>query len=100
MTSQEQVTRKVRVMMALRAEGQGALAEALACSRQAVSLKLLGRSRWSMDDLDALAAHFGVRPEVLVAPDLGGLAEFRCSRPLSPSGDVVSTPPTVLRSAA
>lgn len=55
------VTRVVRVLMTLHEEDQEKLAAVLGVKRQAVSDKMNGRIRWNLDDLEALATHYGVR---------------------------------------
>jgi hypothetical protein len=69
------VTRVVRVMMTLHEENQDSLATVLGVKKQAVSDKMNGRIRWSLDDLEKLAAHYHIRsadflrdPRELVIP--------------------------------
>jgi transcriptional regulator with XRE-family HTH domain len=66
--TQERVTTSVRVEMALRREHQSDLARALGLTQTSVSARLNGRTRWSVDDLDKLAEHFGVTVADLVNP--------------------------------
>lgn len=55
------VSRVVRTLMTARAEDQGDLAHVLGVTQAAVSNKLTGKTRWSIDDLDRMAEHYGIR---------------------------------------
>lgn len=66
--TQERVTTSVRVEMALRRETQADLARVLGVTQTSVSSRLRGRTRWSVDDLDKMAEHFGVEVSALVNP--------------------------------
>lgn len=60
---QERVTRNVKVLMALRGIGdQKTLAAKLGWGADRVSTSFSGRRRWALDDLDELAAVFGLTP--------------------------------------
>lgn len=68
MTTQDSITTTVRVAMSLRRESQEQLAAVLGVTRSAVSAKLNGHARWSLDDVDRLAEHYGLAPEQLLSP--------------------------------
>lgn len=60
---QERVTRNVKVLMALRGiSDQKTLAAKLGWGADRVSTSFSGRRRWALDDLDELAAIFGLTP--------------------------------------
>ena len=56
-SSQQTVSRAVQEWMTSRGVTQETLALALGVRQQSLSSKLRGRRRWSLDDLDRLAAH-------------------------------------------
>jgi transcriptional regulator with XRE-family HTH domain len=74
MTTNERVTRNVRLLMASHNEHVAAFAARIGVGRSAVSDKLRGRRPWSMADLDAISGAYGVDPRLLLTeswhPDL------------------------------
>lgn len=60
------VTGNVRDLMDDHHTTQVDLAAVLGISQPAVSNKLAGRSRWTLDDLEALADHYGIRSSDLL----------------------------------
>jgi hypothetical protein len=77
-TSQQLVTEVVSLLMRLRGDRQHDLAAVLGVVRPAVTARLNNRSPWALDDLDALAAYFGVTPATFLVPTqllLGGGGE-------------------------
>ena len=59
----------VRVFTAAQGTSPGAVALRLGRSRQWVQAKLAGRNRWSMEDVEEMAAALGVDPFVLMSTD-------------------------------
>lgn len=77
MAVQQNVTDVVRWCMAARRENQRQLADALGMAAPTLSLKLKGRRTWSLEDVEALAAHYGLNatafltePTALIGPEL------------------------------
>lgn len=70
----DRVTTGVLVGMAVRRMTQAQLAAALGVTQPAVSARLRGRTRWSVDDLDKLSELFGMRVADLVEPPLDAFA--------------------------
>lgn len=56
----------VRFLMASRGEHQQDVATALGLAQSGLSNRFHGRTRWTLDEVDLLAAHFGVAPHQLV----------------------------------
>lgn len=67
MTTQERISRNVRLLMAAHGEQQQDLARRLGISAASVSDKLKGRRRWSVDDLDIIAAAYEIEVVMLLA---------------------------------
>lgn len=64
--------------MQLRGVNQKTLARALGCSNSTITRRLDGERPWRVEDLDALAAHFGVPlAALLVPPAVDELAQRR-----------------------
>lgn len=95
-TTQDKVTVGVRFQMALRHQTQADLAKVIGVSQVSVSGRLNGRVRWSVDDLDALAAYYGIKVADLVEPqtpmpvDLELLAAQRTARRRLPNARLES----------
>lgn len=77
--TQRTVSDVVRIAIAARQIRQADVAEALGIAESTFSLKLSGRSRWTLDELDALANFLGVQvadivvdPAHAVAPMMAG----------------------------
>ncbi|WP_103503929.1 helix-turn-helix domain-containing protein [Streptomyces sp. SM14] len=66
-TTEQWVTLTVRALMHATGETQADLAAGLALSQPAVSLRLTGSRPWTLADLDALSAHYGVPVPDLVS---------------------------------
>lgn len=65
---QERVTRNVRILMAIKGiEDQKTLAAQLKWGADRVSTSFSGRRRWALNDLEELAAVFGVTPADMLA---------------------------------
>lgn len=65
---QERVTRNVRILMAVKGiEDQKTLAAHLKWGADRVSTSFSGRRRWALNDLEELAAVFGVAPSDMLA---------------------------------
>lgn len=74
-TTQETVTLAIGLRMHARRELQRDVGEVLGLSSSAVSKRLNGETRWSVDDLDKLADHYGVSVAQLVS-EPAGLADL------------------------
>lgn len=72
MDTHQAVSRSVRVLMALDQTTQRQLAERLGVSQQAVSARLTGRTPWDVNDLDGIAAAFGVTAVDLLTGAVAG----------------------------
>jgi transcriptional regulator with XRE-family HTH domain len=69
-----QVAHEVRAWMIRRNVRQETLANALGISQSAMSMRLRGRTRWTVNDLAAAASALEVPMSVLLTPpDEGGL---------------------------
>lgn len=69
MALQDQVSDNVRVLAAARGTSPAAVAEALGRSRQWIQNKLAGRSRWSVEDVEAVGRQLGVDASDLVTTE-------------------------------
>lgn len=65
--TQERIGESVRALAAAFRERQEDLAAVLGISQVSTSKKFRGLTRWSLDDLQALSAHYGVTLEQLTA---------------------------------
>lgn len=84
------ITDNVEYLRRGRGWTQQQLAERMGYTRAGLHQKLSGRSRWSTDDLDELAALFGVPPFALVWPglrELGGPVGLLPTRAYVTDGD-------------
>lgn len=66
-TTQKCVTAYTKSAMAARGLRMAAISEALGLSPRSVSAKLAGGVKWSVDELDTLAAFWGTTPEMMMA---------------------------------
>lgn len=66
-TTQEKIGQSVRALAAAFGDQQTDLAKVLAVSQVSVSRKLRGALRWSLDDIQALAAHYNVTVDQVLA---------------------------------
>lgn len=69
-TVQDAVNTSVLLHLTLNRQSRKDLALALGVTPGAISHRLSGLTRWSLDDLEKLAAHFGVSPADLLNPPL------------------------------
>jgi transcriptional regulator with XRE-family HTH domain len=68
-TTQERIGESVRALSAAFEDQQTDLAKVLGVTQVSVSRKLRGQTKWSLADVDALAAHYGVSvDQVLSGP--------------------------------
>lgn len=65
--TQSNVTDSVRALSAVRRDTQHVLAEVLNTSQSSVGAKLVGKVRWTVEDLAKLAAHYGTTIDQLTA---------------------------------
>ena len=93
------VSRMVRLLMADAGENQSTVARVLGVPQSAVSARLRGQTKWTVDDLEVLARHYGksitvffLDPDEMLSPPatrgrLPTSNSFSCStsRPSSPS---------------
>jgi DNA-binding Xre family transcriptional regulator len=77
MSLQERMSANVRVITAARHMSAADLAAAMGLGRTAVVSKLVGRVRWNLDDLEAVAAALDLDPGQLVSEEW----ELRAVRP-------------------
>lgn len=77
MGSDEAVSTNLRVFMALQRETHEQVAAVLGFTRPALSARLNGRTAWSLNDIDRLAAHYGIPPGQLLAPPPNVLDKLR-----------------------
>lgn len=69
------VSRVVRLLMALADESQSDVAKVIGVPQSAVSARLRGQTKWTVDDLEVLAEHYGkpitvffIDPDDLLSP--------------------------------
>lgn len=65
-SEQESLSRTVRAVLGVRGESQRTLATAIGMDRATLANRLTNRVPWRVDDVGALAAHFGCQPEDLM----------------------------------
>lgn len=58
--TQTSIRMTIKLIMAMREETQGSLARSIGLSTTTVNAKQIGRSSWTLNDLDALAKHWEV----------------------------------------
>ena len=61
------VSANIRAEMARRGLGQRDLADALGLSRPAISNRLIGKTPWTVDELEIVAQGLGVEPASLLS---------------------------------
>lgn len=66
MTTQERISRNVRMLFAAHGDDQQTAARKLGMSPSAISDKLKGRRRWSVDDLDIIAEAYEIEVVLLL----------------------------------
>ncbi len=66
---QRNVTQVLRTLLLAHGEDQSDVAKALRVTQAAVSNKMAGKTRWSLDDVEALAEHFGMEDPGLFLND-------------------------------
>ncbi|PKY78283.1 XRE family transcriptional regulator [Alloscardovia omnicolens] len=64
---QENVTRNMKIAMAMRGVYQKDLASALEITSAAISAKFTGKTLWNLEDIEKASEFFSVEPEALVA---------------------------------
>lgn len=67
MSNQQNITDSVRALAAVRGDTNADLAVALGLSESSAAGKRTGRINWTLSDVEALASHFGVKAEQLLA---------------------------------
>ncbi|MDJ0345527.1 helix-turn-helix transcriptional regulator [Streptomyces sp. H10-C2] len=69
MSSEQTLRVTVAALMRATGENQTSLARGLRVTQGAISRKQVGRSAWSLGDVDRLSAHYGVPvPDLLCGP--------------------------------
>ncbi|MFJ4866525.1 acyltransferase [Streptomyces sp. NPDC088748] len=87
MGTEELLRLTVAALMTRTGERQNVLADGLGLSQAQISRKQAGRQHWSLEDLDGLAAHFGLHVLDLLAGPTHAVGVFHGSIPaLRPSG--------------
>ncbi|MGW7460004.1 helix-turn-helix domain-containing protein [Streptomyces sp. NPDC054797] len=93
MGTEELLRLTVAALMTRTGERQNVLADALGLSQAQVSRKQAGRQHWSLEDIDGLAAHYGLHVLDLLAGPTHAVGVLHGSiPPLRPSDLVVPTP--------
>ncbi|WP_327260047.1 acyltransferase (plasmid) [Streptomyces sp. NBC_01232] len=93
MGTEELLRLTVAALMTRTGERQNVLADGLGLSQAQISRKQAGRQHWSLEDVDGLAAHFGLHVLDLLAGPTHAVGVLHGSTPaLRPSG--VPAPPT------
>ncbi|MER6319428.1 acyltransferase [Streptomyces sp. NPDC001581] len=93
MGTEELLRLTVAALMTRTGERQNVLADGLGLSQAQISRKQAGRQHWSLEDVDGLAAHFGLHVLDLLAGPTHAVGVLHGSTPaLRPSG--IPTPPT------
>ena len=64
---QDNVTRNMKIAMAMRGVYQKDLASALEITSAAISAKFTGKTLWNLEDIEKASEFFSVEPEALVA---------------------------------
>ncbi|MFD9007783.1 helix-turn-helix domain-containing protein [Streptomyces sp. NPDC059552] len=82
----------VAALMTRAGERQNVVAEALGLSQAQVSRKQAGRQHWSLEDVDGLAAHFGLHVLDLLAGPTHAVGVLHGSIPALRPFDVAATP--------
>lgn len=84
LSTHDVVSTMVEFALKARQETRNDLAKAMGVSVDAIGSRLRGRTRWSVDDIDQVAAHFEMSPADLVAGQLDAraLAPVQRQRPL------------------
>ncbi len=67
MTNQKRITESVRALAAVFGDTNATLASALGLSESSAAGKRTGRLKWTVDDVQALAGHYGVTVEQILA---------------------------------
>jgi len=82
-----QVSNAVRILMALAQESQSDVAKILGVPQSAVSARLRGQTKWTVDDLEVLARHyrkpitvFFIDVDAMLSPPQRGLTGRSLSR--------------------
>lgn len=65
--TQQRITESVRALSAAFQDQQTGLAKVLGMSQVSVSRKMRGLNRWSVDDVEKLAVHWGVSAAQILA---------------------------------
>ncbi|MFB7256891.1 helix-turn-helix domain-containing protein [Streptomyces nojiriensis] len=93
MGTEELLRLTVAALMARTGERQNVVAEALGLSQAQVSRKQAGRQHWSLEDVDGLAAHFGLHVLDLLAGPTHAVGVLHGSIPALRPVDVAAPPP-------
>ncbi|MFJ4217202.1 helix-turn-helix domain-containing protein, partial [Streptomyces hydrogenans] len=95
MLGTEEVLRlTVAALMSRAGERQGDLAAAIGLSQAQVSRKQSGAAHWSLDDVDLLAAHYGLPVLDLLAGPTHAVGVLHGAAPRLPSAATAPTGPT------
>jgi hypothetical protein len=85
--TQRNITDSVRALSAIKRDNQHLLAELLGTSQSSVGAKLVGKVRWTVQDLTKLSGHYGVGIEQLTA---GPWAWIKAARQTAQGADGVN----------
>ncbi|KOV00641.1 acyltransferase [Streptomyces sp. XY37] len=92
MGTEELLRLTVAALMARTGERQNVVADALGLSQAQVSRKQAARQHWSLEDVDGLAAHYGLHPLDLLAGPTHAVGVLHGSIPPLRPVDVVAPP--------
>ncbi|MFJ3638002.1 helix-turn-helix domain-containing protein [Streptomyces sp. NPDC090112] len=90
----------VAALMTRTGERQNDLADGLGLSQAQVSRKQGGRQHWSLEDVDRLAAHFGLHYLDLLAGPTHAVGVLHGSTPVLRPADAVAPPATAVQPAS
>ncbi|MFB7183570.1 acyltransferase [Streptomyces sp. NPDC056257] len=93
MGTEELLRLTVAALMTRTGERQNVLADGLGLSQAQISRKQAGRQHWSLEDVDGLAAHFGLHVLDLLAGPTHAVGVLHGSIPALRPSDIAAPPP-------
>ena len=76
MSADEEFNDTIRHMMLRTGDTQAEIGKALGLGQAAVSARMIGRTRWNLAEVHALAEHWGVHPADLLLGPAAALAAY------------------------
>jgi transcriptional regulator with XRE-family HTH domain len=95
MTTMETLRTTVAALMYATGESQGELGYRLGLTQSQISRRQAGRAVWSLDDVDALSAHYGIPVPDLVAGADAALRKLPAARRAEAVGGHQTTVPVI-----